>query len=172
MASNGNGKKSTAQLNQEIDEVLRMRQRRAASTSRSARGSSSSGIPSQAAYEHQELAEAHKRLGEIQRAPLADRREAQSRFLEVMRGAPEVVAERIGWLVDGNYGYGPMTLAKRVLASPRMNRPAALTHMIGAFEWQSPEIMSRGAWKRLTPGEKTRLESAVQGAITSALRGE
>lgn len=167
-----NGKKSSAQLNREIDEVLRMRQRKVAAAPRAVRTESSSGLPSQAEYERRELQGAHKRLEEIQRAPLADRKEAQAGFLEAMRDSPELVAERIGWLLDGNYGYGAMQLAKRVLVSPRMNRAAALTQMIGAFEWQSPEILSREAWKKLTAGQKTSLENAVQGAITDALSEE
>ena len=103
---------------------------------------------------------------------MADRKEAQAAFFEAMRDDPALVAERLGWLLDGNYGYGPMLLAKRALASPRMNRSAALTQMVGAFEWQSPDDMSRAAWKKLSAGEKARLESAVQGAITSAESGE
>jgi hypothetical protein len=172
MASNGkSSKKSAAQLNQEIDEVLRMRQRKAAAAPKVVQGSSP-GIPSQVDYERRELAGAHKRLEEIQRAPLADRKEAQASFLKAMRSTPELVGERIGWLFDGNYGMGSMMLARRVLASPRMNRAAALTQMIGAFEWQSPEVMSREAWKKLTPGEKARLDSAVQGVIADSLSDE
>jgi len=133
---------------------------------------SSPGIPSQAEYERRELARAHKKLGEIQRAPLADRKEAQASFLKAMRSTPELVGERIGWLFDGNYGMGSMMLARRVLASPRMNRAAALTQMIGAFEWQSPEVMSREAWKTLTAREKGCLDSAVQEAITTVLGEE
>ena len=89
-----------------------------------------------------------------------------------MRSTPELVGERIGWLFDGNYGMGSMMLARCVLASPRMNRAAALTQVIGAFEWQSPEVMSREAWKKLTPGEKARLDSAVQGVIADSLNAE
>jgi len=85
-----------------------------------------------------------------------------------MRDRPQVVGERVGWLLDGNYGYGSMLLAKRVLGSPRMNRSAALTQMVGAFEWQSPEDMTRAAWKKLSASEKARLESEVQSAIQSA----
>ena len=165
-----NGKKSATQLNREIDEVLR--QRKAGAAPKAVRASSSSGIPSQVEYERRELMEARKRLEEIQRAPLADRKEAQASFFEAMRDSPELVAERIGWLLDGNYSYGAMQLAKRVLGSPRMNRSAALTQMVGAFEWQSPEIMSREAWKKLTAGQKAHLENAVQEAITSALSEE
>jgi len=53
-----------------------------------------------------------------------------------------------------------------------MNRSAALTQMIGGFEWMTPEDMVRAAWKKLSAGEKAALETAVQGAIVSAERAE
>jgi len=164
MATNGtNGKKSGSQLQREIDEVLIARQKREAKAA-----PPRSRIPSQEEYERRELQEAQGKLAEVRRAPLADRKEAQAEFFEAMRDRPQVVGERVGWLLDGNYGYGSMLLAKRVLGSPRMNRSAALTQMVGAFEWQSPEDMTRAAWKKLSASEKARLESEVQSAIQSA----
>lgn len=167
--TNGNGSngKRGAQLDRDIDEVLRMRQKKQAATA-GARAPQTSGIPSQSEYERRELAEANRRLDELRRAPLAERKEAQASFLEAMRDHPDLVAERIGWLLDGNYGYGPMLLAKRVLGSPRMNRSAALTQMIGAFEWMSNQDMNREAWKKLTKSQQIALEKAVQEAIRSA----
>ena len=165
MMANGNGKKSGAQLNREIDEVLRMRQKKQAAATASRPGAH---IPSPVEYERRELSAAHRKLDELRRAPLSDRKEAQAEFLKVMRDDPNLVAERIGWLLGGSYGYGSMLLAKRVLAAPRMNRSAALTQMIGAFEWMAPEEMVRAAWKKLSTREKAALERAVQGAIKDA----
>ena len=71
------GKKSATQLNREIDEVLQMRQRKAAAP-RAVRTASSPGLPSQAEYERRELQGAHKRLEEIQRAPPTTRPPGQS----------------------------------------------------------------------------------------------
>ena len=152
--ANGNGKKTGAQLKREIDEVL-------AAPSRS-------GVPSQSEYERRERSEAQKRLTEIQRQPLADRKEAQAAFLKAMRDYPALIAERLGWLIDGNYGYGAMLLAKEVLGKPRMNRSAALTQMIGAFEWMTPEDMTRAAWNKLSTAEKAKLEKVIQAAIRQA----
>jgi hypothetical protein len=129
-------------------------------------------IPSQREYEQREIALAHRQIDEVNKAPLRDRKEAQMTFFEAMRDAPNVVGERIGWLLDGNYGYGSMMLAKRILNSPRMNRTAALTQMIGVFEWQSPEVMTRQAWKRLTAVEKAALAEQVQRAIEDAEESE
>src|SRR4029077_11687141 len=154
-------KRSAATIKKEVDAVLRAPLKKEG-------GSSSSGIPSQAEYGRRELVAAHRILEEVRRMSLPDRKESQASFFEVMRGEPELVAERIGWRVDGNSGYGAMLLAKQVLASPRMNRSAALTQMIGSFEWSSPEDLSRAAWKKLSAGEKARLEREVQRVIADA----
>ena len=161
-----NGKTSSTQLQHDIDEVLAARQRREARTRASQ--PRSSGIPSQAEYERREIAEAHQKLREVERAPLADRKEAAASFFEAVRDRPEVVAERVGWLLGGNYGYGSMILAKRILGSPHTNRSAALTQMIAVFEWSSPGAMTRAAWKKLTKGQQAALEKAVQAEIRSA----
>lgn len=164
---NGNGK-TAAQLDGEINDILRARQKREALQSGVAKAARSSGVPSQAEYERRELASAHKRLVDLRRAPLADRKEAQASFLEAIRDNPELVAERIGWLLGGSYGHGEKQVAMRVLKNPRMNRSASLTQLVGAFEWQSPEDMSRAAWKKLSKREQAALERAVQAAIKRA----
>jgi hypothetical protein len=165
MANNGT-KTRGAQLDREIDEVLRMREKKqGAATGAKAKAS---GVPSQAEYERRELADARKHLDGLRRAPLSDRKEAQAEFYKAMSEDPNLVAERVGWLLAGNYGYGSMLMAKQVLANPRMNRSAALTQMVGAFEWMTPDDMVRAAWKKLSASEKAALESALQAEIASA----
>ena len=165
---NSNGKKTAAQLDGEINDILRAREKREARTRTSKRSTTSSGIPSQAEYERRELADAQRRLDEVERAPLAERKEAAAEFFEAMRDNPDIVAERVGWLLGGNYGYGSMMKAKQVLGSPRMNRSAALTQMAAAYEWSSPSAMTRAAWKKLTKAQQDALERAVQEEIRSA----
>lgn len=167
---NSNGKKTGAQLDREINDILVARQKR---EKREARGGTkapprSSGLPSQSEYERNELAEANQKLREVDRAPLAERKEAAAEFLVAMRDHPAMVAERIGWLLDGSYGYGAGLMAKRVLGSPRMNRPAALTHMIAAFEWSTPGVMAIAGWKKLTKAQQAALDKAVLATIKSA----
>lgn len=158
-----NGKKSGTQLNREIDEVLEARKRREARTT-----PARTSAPSQSEYERREMQEAQTKLAEVRKASLADRKASAQDFFEAMRDNPEIVAERIGWLLDGNYGYGSMLLAKRVLGAPRSNRAVALTQMAGAFEWSSPEEMTRAAWKKLTASQQAALDRAVQKAIRDA----
>jgi len=129
-------------------------------------------MPSDYEYEARAAREARAKITEVQKAPLRDRKEAQLEFFEAMRDEPKLVAERVGWLLAGNYGYGEKQMALRVLESPRMNRVAALTQMAGVFEWQCPEDMTRAAWKKLSPGEKEDLLKAVQKAIEHAEHAE
>ena len=152
MAGKNGKKKSSAQLDREIASVTEKR----------------TSLPSNAEYERRELDEAHQKLHTVEKAPLAHRKEAAAEFLAAMRDIPEVVGERVGWLLDGNYGYGPMLLAKRVLGNTRMNRLAALTHMIGAFEWSTPSAMAIAGWKKLTKSQQAALDRAVGAAIKSA----
>ncbi len=87
-----------------------------------------------------------------------------------MRDHPDLVAERVDWLIDGNYGYGEMMLAKQVVASPRMNQVAALTQLTAALEWKCPEDRARSAWKRLTPAQQHRLDQSVRRVVYRAIK--
>lgn len=156
--------KTKAQLERDIDEVLAARNHRAAKAGPRAH----STVPSQADYERRERAEAQAKLREIEKAPLAERKEAAAEFFAAMRDQPEIVAQRVGWLLDGNYGQGSWQIAKQVLASKRSNRTAALTQLAGAFEWQSPEAMTRAAWNKLSKSEQTALDRAVREVIAGA----
>ena len=170
--TNGNGKKSSAQLDREVNDILAARQKREARSRGSQPRAQSSGIPSQSEYEQREFNEANQKLREVETAPLAERKANATDFLAAMRDHPEIVAERVGWLLAGNYGFGSMQMAKRVLGSPRMNRSAALTHMVAAFEWSTPSAMAAAGWKKLTKGQQAALEKAVQKTIRDAERGE
>lgn len=125
-------------------------------------------IPSQAQYEQNELTSAYNHMQEIEHAPLSDRKEAQADFFRVMSEDPALLAERLGWLIDGNYGYGEMMKAKQVVAHPRMNREASLTQLVGAYEWQCPPAMTSSAWRRLTSDQKAVLSAAVDVVIKAA----
>ena len=164
--ANGNGM-TTAQLDREVIDILAARQRREA-RQQAAQPPRSSSVPSHAEYERHERRDAQRRLDEVEKAPLAERKESAANFFDAMRDHPELVAERVGWLLDGSYGYGQKLMARAVLGSPRMNRSAALTQMIAAFEWSSPSAMTRAAWKKLTKGQQAALEKAVQATIRGA----
>ena len=129
-------------------------------------------LPTQAQYEANELADARRKEEYVNRESLRDRKESQAHFHDLMAHDPALVAERIGWMVDGNYGFGPMLLAKQIVASPRMNRVAALTQLVGVFEWSCPRVMSVATWKKLTKSQQRALESAIETVISAAEKAE
>jgi len=131
-----------------------------------------SSLPSQREYEQYELKKAIAQESQVEKAPLADRKAAAAEFFESMRDTPQTVGERVEWLLAGNYGKGSHMRAQQVLKSPRMNRRAALTQMVGIYEWQSPGVMSRAAWKKLTKPQQKALDAAVDEAIRDAEKNE
>lgn len=108
----------------------------------------------------------YARLVEVEKAPLDERKEARDEFYRDMKHNPDTVGERVGWLLDGNYGYEEMKSAGRVLAmSKRANKVAQLAHMVGVLEWNCPPAMAVAAWKKLSPPEKDALDRAVKAAM-------
>jgi hypothetical protein len=128
-------------------------------------------IPTQAEYERNELHHTQQQIQDVEKAPLADRKEAQAAFLDTLKTDPALVAERIDWLFAGNYGFGAMQMAQRVLES-RGNQEAMLVQLIGVLEWQTPGRMTADAWKKLTAKEKAALNKAVLGAIADEQKKE
>jgi hypothetical protein len=128
-------------------------------------------IPSQKEYEAREMREAMAKEREVESASLAERKEAQADFLKAMK-EPDLIAERIGWLIDGNYGWGPMMRAKQVVKAKRMNRQAALNQLIGIYEWSCPPRMAADAWKKLSKAEQSILERAINIVIEAAEKEE
>lgn len=114
-------------------------------------------------YHNTEIARAQAEMRAKEKAPLAERKESQREWLEAMRDHPEIVAERIIWMLDGNYGYGARELARQVYeARGRTNRVAQLAQLIASFEWMTPQRMAIDAWKKLTNAQKTKLDLAIQ----------
>lgn len=115
------------------------------------------------AYEQRELAEAVSNEQAVERAPLAERKEGQRSFFEAIKFAPAAVAERVGWLLDGQYGMGPMLQAHNV--TKRMNRPALYCQMIAVLDHNCPRRMAVDAWKKLTKSEQAKLQQLIEDEI-------
>lgn len=118
-------------------------------------------------YDAREIMRTHARLAEIRKAPLAVRRESREALRSTMctEFGANVIAERIGWLLAGHYGYGERLIARRIADNRRMNRAAALTQLIAALEWLCPQDFARDAWKALTTKQKATLDRAVKAEI-------
>jgi hypothetical protein len=121
-------------------------------------------------YEHREISDFMAKIRRVEKAPLAERKEGAREFAHAMAHDPALVAERVGWLLDGNYGQGAYIKAREVARSPRMNRVAWLTQTVGAVEWHSPWAMTRASWKKMTPSQKKALDDAVTRVIYNHLK--
>jgi hypothetical protein len=127
-------------------------------------------VPTQAQYEADELDIARRDEERINREPLRDRRECQASYLDAMRTDPATVAERIAWLIEGNYGKGPQLLAARIVSNPRLNRVACLAQLVCVYEWRCPRVMGREAWKKLTKSQQATLARVIEVVIEDAIR--
>lgn len=126
-------------------------------------------IPSQAEYERSERDRMDAEEQRINRAPLRDRQEARAAFKEAMATDPVAVAERVAWMIDGNYGRGQYKVARETVANPRLNREAVLCQLVGVFEYQCPRVMGTDAWKKLTVAQKEALSAAIAVVVSEAV---
>jgi hypothetical protein len=101
----------------------------------------------------------------VEAAPLQDRIDARNDYMKDMRDNPEIVGERIGWLLDGNYGKEEMERGIKIVDSPRMNRIAALSSMIAVLEWSCTPVGAIAAWKKLTPEEQSKVDGEIAKTI-------
>lgn len=95
----------------------------------------------------------------------AEIKAAALEFADAMANNPAIVAERIGWLLNGSYGRGSYDAACRVAKNPRMNREAWLVQVIGSLEWMAREVDTRKAFNAMTDAQKAILNSAVRAEI-------
>jgi len=126
----------------------------------------------QKAYEDQEIRLYHKQVEEVAKAPLNDRKAGAKEWFEAMRDSPNTVAERVRWLLLGNYGYGSYVKARQIAVSKGMNRVAVLANMTAELEWQCPAKMASDEWKKLTVAQQQTLGSAITHVIENWEREE
>jgi len=124
------------------------------------------------AYDARERATFHRQLMEVEKAPIRDRQEARAEFAEAMAHDPTLVAERVGWLLNGSYGKGSYDAAREVARNKRMNRSAWMTMTIGALEWQCPRVFTAGAYNKMTEAQKRRLNHLIEKEISDSLKSE
>lgn len=120
-------------------------------------------MPRDIAYEQREIAEAIRNEQAVERASIAERKEGQESFFNAIKFSPDIVAERVGWLLDGHYGMGAMLQAHN--ATKRMNRPAMYCQMIAVLDHNCPRRMAVDAWKRLSKTEQNKLLRLIEDEI-------
>ena len=117
-------------------------------------------------YESTERTRFWRQIADVERAPLAERKAGRADWAEAMQH-PDTMAERVRWLLAGNYGHGAYLIAHEVRQNKRkrMNRAAAIGSYLAALDHYCPGDMARKAWNGLN---KTN-QAAVNKAIIKAL---
>lgn len=124
-----------------------------------------STIPSAEQYEQAELHRACREITHVASAPLSYRKEAQASFTEALRD-PARLAERLEWLINGDYGKGAQMMAQSILVATRSNRVARLSGLVASFEWHCPSDRARLAWKSLNKQEQQAIDKAIEKVIS------
>jgi hypothetical protein len=126
---------------------------------------------SKQAFETNEINIFFADLNRIDKLPLADRKKNAQHFSEDLHrpGGLELIAERVGWLLNGTYGQGAQIKAMQVARSPRMNQAAYLVQTTAALEWMVPPKMTIAAWKTLSMAQRTKLDRLIKKEIKDEL---
>jgi hypothetical protein len=115
-----------------------------------------------------ELQQFRKQMEETEKLPLAERKANAVEWFRALNEDHMMVAERVGWLLQGNYGGGSFGSACRVLASPRMNQVAWCAITIANLEWRCPAKMAIMAWKKLSVEKRYLVNEAIRREIADA----
>lgn len=117
------------------------------------------------AYHDNEMKRFYTQVKEIDTLPRADKAENKARLLECWTTYPEIFAERIGWLLNGTYGYGAMIKALQIADNHRMNRTAGLSHLAACLEWSTNQAAAVAAWKTLTTTQQAKLDELIAAEL-------
>lgn len=120
-------------------------------------------------YDMNERIRFNKELRDVDSAPLTERQEARAAWLDALRNEPQIIAERIGWLIEGSYGFGSYQIAREVIQNKRMNRSAWLGITISALEWNCPSNFAREAWNKLDKNQQDNLTALINAEVKAAL---
>ena len=122
-------------------------------------------IPTQAEYEKREFALFQDQISRANSGTFHDRKTAAEHFKTALIFDPALVIERIGWLLDGNYGFGSYAKANENLLRPRVDIHAWLITTIAALEWMSPLGMSKKIWNALNKRDHAQLVKSIDVLI-------
>lgn len=117
-----------------------------------------------------ELMQFRKQMEATEKLPLAERKENAVRWFRALEEDHMGVAQRVGWLLYGNYGGGSYASACRVVNSPRMNQVAWCAITIANLEWRCPAKFAIQAWKKLPVEKRYLVNEAIRQEIADAKR--
>jgi len=111
-------------------------------------------------YHDNEMKLVYRQIERCATAPLSDRKESENDAFELMCN-PGIVAEHLGWVLDGSYGYGAMVLMRNVANAKRGNRAARAVQLLASLDCQCPQSHCVKAWKRLSREQREALDYRV-----------
>lgn len=111
-------------------------------------------------YEDRELKSAWKHYLEIEKSPARERIDNYNNLFESCKSNPDLIGERINWLLNGTYGFGEMRFAENIIERSKNPNPM-LFDAIGHFEWYTSSYYIRKAYKTLTKKEQDRLNAII-----------
>lgn len=115
-------------------------------------------------YHLREMQDLRAQMHRNELAPLSDRKEAQADTAELMRDTA-MVAERIEWVLNGNFGRGAMLEMQRIQSAKRGNREASAMQLIAALDCFCPARHAISAWNGLTVDEQSALSAAIRSSL-------
>jgi hypothetical protein len=104
----------------------------------------------------------------VEMLPLAERKANAVEWYNDLLNDHMMVAQRVGWLLNGSYGKGSFDSACRVVNSPRMNQVAWCAITIANLEWRCPAKMAIMAWKKLPVEKRYLVNEAIRREIADA----
>jgi hypothetical protein len=105
-----------------------------------------------------------RQIEEIEKSPLNDRIEGYNNLLEYCQLYPNIIAERIQWLLNGSYGKGSYDRAWYIIHNTKNPIPE-LFHIISHLEWMTSSYYASKAYKKLTQAEKDKLNTLINAEI-------
>ena len=115
-------------------------------------------------YLKNERARFHTRRLGWENAALAERKAAAAAYGDLLRN-PAALAERLNWLRGGDYGAAEKAEAVEILANKRLNRAAALGHLLAGVECQCPGRRAAAVYKALPVLEKLSVDAVFAAFI-------
>lgn len=122
-------------------------------------------------YHNAEMSAVHRQIAQLAALPLGERKEAEDDAYVLMTH-PTIAGARVQWVLAGNYGYGAQQHMCKIAADKRGNRPAQAMQLLAALECSCPAGHTIKAWKRLTDGEKAKLDAALLDVLNTYKEGE
>ena len=123
-------------------------------------------------YEQNERKRLMTQLIEITKLPVADRTASKAEYLNTLQNDTNLLTQRVGWLLNGNYGYGGYLVANEIALNHRCNRPANLAILTAQLEWQITPSQARHAFSQLSEGRKEEITEAINETIELHLETE